>query len=127
MVEHTPGPWSIHPRRAVVVPLDHVLRPVGAAEDPAVDLATYAQEICLMHWPDPHRTEAEVEANARLIAGAPDLLGQLVSAQVDLDLLRRAIEEGDPKAELLIRVTDLWKRNAAALAKATPVTGGDNG
>lgn len=57
---------------------------------------------------------------ACLIAAAPDMLGQLDSAQTDLDLLRRAIEEGDPKAELLIRVTDLWKRNAAAIAKALP-------
>jgi uncharacterized protein involved in type VI secretion and phage assembly len=60
-----------------------------------------------------------VEANARLIAAAPELYGQIESGQTDLDLLRRAIEEDDPKAELLIRVTDLWKRNDAALAKAT--------
>lgn len=58
-------------------------------------------------------------ADAHLIAAAPELLDQLESAQADLDLLRRAIEEGDPKAELLIRVTDLWRRNAAAIAKAT--------
>jgi hypothetical protein len=58
------------------------------------------------------------EADARLIAAAPELYGQLESGQTDLDLLRRAIEENDPKAELLIRVTDLWKRNDAALAKA---------
>jgi hypothetical protein len=68
--------------------------------------------------PNPWNDEAERQANARLIAAAPDLYGQLESGQTDLDLLRRAIEENDPKAELLIRVTDLWKRNEASLAKA---------
>jgi hypothetical protein len=46
------------------------------------------------------------------------LYGQLDVAQTDLDLLRLAIEAGDPKAELLIRVTDLWKRNDKALSRA---------
>ena len=46
------------------------------------------------------------------------LYGQLDAAQTDLDLLRLAIEADDPKAELLIRVTDLWKRNDKALSRA---------
>lgn len=71
---HTPGPWSIHPHHAYVVPQDHIGRPIGGSSDPDTDLATYAQEICAMHWPDPHRSRAEVQANALLIAAAPDLL-----------------------------------------------------
>jgi hypothetical protein len=33
----------------------------------------------------------------------------------DLDLLRRAIEERDPWAELLIRTTDTWRRLDSAI------------
>lgn len=71
---HTPGPWTIHPMRAVVIPLAHFGRPLGMHEDKNIDRERYAQEICAMHWPDRNRTEAEVTANARLIAAAPDLL-----------------------------------------------------
>ena len=63
------------------------------------------------------------EGVARVIAAAPTLLGQLESAQVDLDFLRRAVEASDPQAELLIRITDLWKHNRDAIAKASPDIG----
>ena len=67
-------------------------------------------------WSKGRRPEDHVcHRAASLLA---ELYGQLESGQTDLDLLRRAIEENDPKAELLIRVTDLWKRNEAALAQA---------
>ena len=72
-VGHTPGPWAVHPRRAVIVPCAHLGRPLGAHEDPAVDAERYAQEICSLHWPDRNRKEQEVRANARLISAAPDL------------------------------------------------------
>lgn len=75
--QHTPGPWEVHAWTARVVPADHVLRPIGSDEDPAKDRETYAQEICLLHWPDRNRSEAEVQANARLIASAPELLEAL--------------------------------------------------
>lgn len=83
--EHTPGPWSIHPHHAYdVVPQDHIGRPMGGSSDPDTDRATYAQEICAMHWPDPHRSRAEVQANARLIAAAPDLLEAVVALRSSL-------------------------------------------
>ena len=77
---HTPGPWAVHPRRAVIVPCAHLGRPLGAHEDPAVDAERYAQEICSLHWPDRNRKEQEVRANARLISAAPDMLAALKRA-----------------------------------------------
>jgi hypothetical protein len=67
MSEHTKEPWAIHPLMARIVPADHTSRPIGAHEDAEVDLMTYAQEICAMHWPDRNRSEDEVLANARRI------------------------------------------------------------
>jgi hypothetical protein len=67
MSGHTKEPWAIHPLMARIVPEDHTCRPIGAHEDAEIDLATYAQEICAMHWPDRNRSEDEVIANARRI------------------------------------------------------------
>lgn len=110
-VSHTKGPWrevnagkwevSRSPCAAYVS--------IGVRNKHPIAFAVWEQ-----HYSDP-----EFDANARLITAAPELLGQIESAQVDLDFLRTAIERDDPKAELLIRVTDLWKRNAVALAKVT--------
>jgi hypothetical protein len=69
----TPGPWAVHPFRAYVVPAEHLNRPIGCDTDDATDLREFAQEICLLHWPDRHRPESEVKASAHLIAAAPDL------------------------------------------------------
>lgn len=70
----------------------------------------------------PQGTVAELtrttEANARLIAAAPCMLAELDCREGDLVLLRRAIEEGDPKAELLVRIDDMLRETRAALAKA---------
>lgn len=74
---HTPFPWAVHPQRAVIVPEAHLDRPLGGALDLDFDLRHYAQEICAMHWPDPHRSEREVQANARVIAVAPEMLAML--------------------------------------------------
>jgi hypothetical protein len=98
----TPGPWDLVTNKFG----EHVV----AAGDDDIFLLDDTESSVSDH--------DEYTANARLTAAAPDLYGQLESGQTDLDLLRRAIEENDPKAELLIRVTDLWKRNDAALAKA---------
>lgn len=102
--QHTPGPWAVHDRRAYVVPAAHRLRPIGGSSDKARDLAEYAQEICAVQWPDRHRTEAEVKANAQLIAAAPDLLA---ACKVAFD---QTCSVGRPKD---------WQQIAAAIAKAT--------
>lgn len=58
------------------------------------------------------------EADATLYAAAPDLFDELDIRVGDLVMLRRAIEEGDPKAELLIRINDMLRETRAALSKA---------
>lgn len=68
-------------------------------------------------------SKAEIRARAKLVAAAPTLLDQHDSNLVDLEMLRRAISEGDPKAELLIRVDDIVRRTKEAIAKApSPVS-----
>jgi hypothetical protein len=56
--KHTPGPWAVHPSKARVDAF------VGGAPLP----------VCELLWPTDQRSEAETEANARLIAAAPELL-----------------------------------------------------
>lgn len=66
---------------------------------------------------------ATFNANGRLIAAAPELLDQHEADMEDLTLLLDAINEGDPKAELVIRVEDMKRRKRAAIARATqPLT-----
>jgi hypothetical protein len=55
---HTPGPWAVNPVAA------HV--DAFAGGEPLA--------VCAMLWPTELRSEAETEANARLIASSPDLL-----------------------------------------------------
>lgn len=57
-------------------------------------------------------------ADAKLIASAKALLAELDVRVGDLVMLRRAIEEGDPKPELLFRVDDMLRETRATVAKA---------
>lgn len=50
-------------------------------------------------------------------AGVSALLEELEVREGDLVMLRRAIEEGDPKAELLVRVNDMLRETRAAIAR----------
>lgn len=103
---HTPGPWfGLDSCTSSGLSIRG-----GSHHYPIAKMCSY--------WDGPGPREAETKANYALMVAAPGLLGQLDSAQVDLDLLRRAIKEGARKAELLIRVTDLWRRNQEAIAKA---------
>lgn len=113
---------------ARVVPADHIARPIGGAADPQIDLETYAQEICALHHPDPHRPVGETRANARLISAAPDLLIQLrglvaafqcVIADLGIDedaTTLRIMAGGSHVAE--VPVATLLANANAALAKA---------
>jgi len=89
----TPGPWAVHPSRAVVVPSPHASRPIGCHENPVIDLETYAQEICALHWPDRNRNESEVRSNANLIAAVPDMATHLRALQAEVDRMRGALIE----------------------------------
>lgn len=60
-VRHTPGPWAVNP----------VVAQVDAFDSEGIG------PVCQMLWPTTLRDEAETEANARLIAAAPELLTAL--------------------------------------------------
>lgn len=60
MRKHTPGPWAVNPINAQV----------DAFKDGE------AIPVCRMLWPTTERSAAETEANAHLIAAAPELLAE---------------------------------------------------
>ena len=70
--------------------------------------------IASFYWPAGKRRLDD----RNLIKAAPELLAQHEADIVDLDLLLMAIDAGDPSAELRIRVKDIIRRKADALAKA---------
>lgn len=77
----TPGPWAVHPIHGrYIVPGSHAGRPIGGAACPVIDRERYAQWICDIKYSDRHREEAELQANAHLIASAPTLLEALTLA-----------------------------------------------
>lgn len=65
----------------------------------------------------------EMEANAKMIAAAPDLLGALIETDKDLCVLETnmlQIELTDPKAEGMSKLVKEWReRNKEAIKKAT--------
>lgn len=90
--KHTPGPWQINPVNAQV---DAFNTGEGLA-------------ICKMLWPTKLRSEAETEANARLIAAAPELYEAVSRAR------RHAMNIGlDAEGSTYIHILD------AAIARAT--------
>jgi len=123
-MKHTPGPWAHESKKGPhnvegtvssmgifsVSKFNDFMEEEDANECDAID----ASWVCGI-WGE---ISDEDEANARLIAAAPDLLAELDVRVGDLVMLRRAIEEGDQKAELLLRVDDMLRRTRAAIAKA---------
>ena len=95
---HTPGPWFVHPFTA------HVSSEVE-----------HAAPICALCWPTPYRSDDETQANAVLIAAAPNLLEALGKVRKALDLI-------DPSQPLQYALAmDLMRQCAdAAIALALP-------
>jgi hypothetical protein len=101
-MQHTPGPWAVHPVLARVDAFD-AIDPSGLDGD--------GLPICQMLWPTELRSEDETDANARLIAAAPELLEALKAARTALN----SVHETDgllDHEEAAIAIID------AALAKA---------
>lgn len=96
MVEHTPGPWSVEPDdRPNMEWNNHI----AAGE---------YMRICFMsHYPS---RQDEMEANAHLIAAAPDLLAAC-----------KAMFEWT-KSRTDIHPADAWEMARKAIAKATKAT-----
>jgi hypothetical protein len=110
----TPGPWEA--KRTD--PQEWAINAPNG--DPALKHGTwYGLAVAYGCDESPSVGREVAEANARLIAAAPDLLDQHEADMVDLDLLAKAIHAGDPMPELVIRVTDMLNRKRAAIAKAT--------
>jgi hypothetical protein len=77
---HTPGPWTRHDWKSMpyVVPVGHQSRKIGCSIHDEEDVREYAQVIAIVNQ-DRHG-RGDREANARLIAAAPDLLAALSEA-----------------------------------------------
>lgn len=94
--QHTPGPWIYYPDgNAICVVKTHVLKVIADADFGHVDIP-------------------EREANARLIAAAPDLLAALdmLAGWVDANREPEVTSEGQQAAWIL-------ETARAAIAKAT--------
>lgn len=119
---HTPGPWEVRTREQMVAsgrwqPEDlPAASPLYVIGDDAVDLTLVAG---LPADPDDTGPDAEMLANAALMATAPDLLAALERAEAMLvaqedELLNFGVSvpDGEPKAEPAILAV------RAAIAKA---------
>ena len=109
---HTPGPWI-----ALATEEGHEIRMGTSLSSPGFYDSHHLIEY--EHGCYNGDQVDEAEANAKLIAAAPDQYEAHSINLGDLEMLTKAIDAGDPKAELLLRVKDLTDRTCAAIKKAT--------
>lgn len=117
---HTAGPWSVveateHHGFYVTNDFGNTICDLYAMTRP--DMPSTANGGPSKPVPFMHEMDGP---NARLIAAAPSLLNELDVCASGLHMLRRAIVEGDPKAELLVRIDDMLRETSAAITLATP-------
>lgn len=72
---HTPGPWIVD------IAAFSCYRSISTAARPPYE------KIAEIPWAEPSVFDAERNANARLIAAAPELLAALENARLDLDYI----------------------------------------
>lgn len=95
---HTPGPWAFRPETSAIVGATH-----HVGENYAYETIGHLSESIFID-------ASEREANARLIAAAPDLLAALENI---ISLAERGAKSGnDPE------MTDIWLRGDIAAARA---------
>jgi hypothetical protein len=100
MSKHTPGPWQLAEK--------YNCKDVRAVDGPYVADCNASAAI---DW----RTK---EANARLIAAAPEMLIELRQAVIQLEMAAECIEKGRYD-EALLHASILMSSKRAAIAKAT--------
>lgn len=105
MSKHTPGPWGISRICSTVVHAGEKERGIattGGHQDNSVD----AEELL-----------AENEANARLIAAAPDLLDELERAIGELEKAAQYVGQRDLGAAMAMACNNIERRKLVAKAK----------
>lgn len=70
---HTPGPWFVYPQHSY----RFTIGDYNGGAGPCCVIADCAPRECLTGTGDHTKSDAESEANARLIAAAPELLAAL--------------------------------------------------
>ena len=121
MTKHTPGPWTIErPRRANTIHVLHGEPPPPEHEwqqgrcdwNSATNSDILDHRVVSLSWArEDGPTLEEQEANATLIAAAPDLLAALVALETLADL-------DTPPAHLTARLRDALVQAYEAIAKA---------
>ena len=97
MSRHTPGPWSVGDKRGVWV------GPVVTAEDGKRGVAF----VC-----------GESDANARLLAAAPELLAALKVAADAIDYAQAQVDSENDRHNLLVRLVQVQRVIAKAEGRA---------
>jgi hypothetical protein len=106
MTAHTPGPWTV---RGIATPSGHYIGPALDGGAPSIGFALARLG----------STEAQIYANARLMAAAPDLLAALVLAEAALSDIGDADHEpSDDLAWAEARAAQVIPAVRAALAQA---------
>lgn len=90
MSEHTPGPWVLKPARSIVG---------GWAVWAEYEPGKHCQVADIEPWPNDPDTAPESEANARLIAAAPDLLAACEAAETILSLVSTWCADETPSGQ----------------------------
>ena len=107
MKKHTPGPWTVE----------------DYGDDEAPTLVIHRGEtenrICFMATPGSHGDPAMIEADARLIAAAPDLLAALKALAAFWAYGLDKPDGAEPSPDDLRMATHLGKMASDAIAKAT--------
>ena len=111
MNSYTKGPWAVQKAEDCMGrKLDDMVGWVVTAEDHDLWISTGPT------W-DPEHSE-ESEANARLIAAAPDLVIELRQAIIQMEMAAECIENGRYD-EALLHVSSLMRSKKEVVAKAT--------
>lgn len=104
--KHTPGPWTVEE--------------YGDDETPTLVIHKDSESrVCFMATPGSHGDLAMIEADAHLIAAAPDMLAALKAASGYLLNAAIDLETGAPKKTALATINGGLDLVRAAIAKAT--------